>query len=30
VCAAITIAVLVNLGPEGRHVVMSDESAPAK
>ncbi len=28
VCAAITMAVLVNLGPEGRHVVMSE--TPAK
>jgi MFS transporter, SHS family, lactate transporter len=30
VCAALTIAVLINLGPEGRHVLMSDESAEAK
>ena len=30
VCAALIMAVLVNLGPEGRHVLMSDESAPAK
>lgn len=27
--AALTIAVLVNLGPEGRHVTMSGEPAPA-
>jgi len=26
VCAAVTIAVLVNLGPEGRHVVMHEEA----
>jgi Na+/melibiose symporter-like transporter len=25
VCAALAIAVLINLGPEGRHVVMSDQ-----
>ena len=30
VCAAIAIAVLVNLGPEGRHVVMSETDAGAK
>lgn len=30
VCAAVTIAVLVNLGPEGRHVVMSETESAAK
>ena len=30
ICAALTIAVLVNLGPEGRHVVMSETEPAAK
>ena len=30
VCAALAIAVVINLGPEGRHVVMSEVPAQEK